>query len=218
MAKTTLTLLSALLLAAAAAAQPPSPAGAEAAGGAPGPALTWRLGFRLGAFDLINSPDSYDAVYGGDLMPQAGVAVELQVGRRWLVDLTYDRGKVDGEQVLPTRPPRGTGVGESLTYRPLALTGAFIFNPQARWRWYGGLGVTRLDWKDEGLSRSASGTDDGAHAVLGLRREPNRWSFGGELRYSQIPNAVGQAGITRFFGEDDLGGLSFHLEALFRLH
>lgn len=217
MAKTTLSLLTALLLAAAAAAQASS-SGAAADAGAPDPAVTWRLGFRLGAFDLINSPDSYDAVYGGDLMPQAGVAVELQVGRRWLIDLTYDRGKVNGEQVLPTRPPRGTGVGESLTYQPLSLTGAFVFNPQRRWRWYAGLGATRLDWKDEGLTRGSSGTDNGTHVVLGLRREPHRWTFGGEVRYSRIPNAVGEAGISRFFGEDDLGGLSFHLLALFRVH
>jgi hypothetical protein len=185
------------------------------AAGQPGPRPIWRLGVRLGAFDMINSSDSYDAVYG-DPMPQLGVALEAEI-RRWLIGLTWDHGEVDGEQVLPGRPPRPTGAGETLTYRPLSLTAAWVVNPAARWRWHLGAGVTLLDWEDEGVTRSADGSDTGAHAVAGIRRERRRWTFGGELRWSTIPDAVGEAGITRFFGEDDLGGIAFHVVALYRL-
>ncbi len=193
----------------------PDAAEADPAAAPAGAPPAWRLGLRLGAFDMINSADSYDATWG-DPMPQLGVALEVEV-RRWLVGLTYDYGEIDGEQVLPGRPPRPTGVEETLTYRPLALTGAFVLNPAARWRWHLGAGVTLLDWEDQGLTRSAGGTDTGGHAVVGVRRGRNRWSFGGELRWSTIPDAVGEAGITRFFGEDDLGGVAFHVVALYPL-
>jgi hypothetical protein len=179
------------------------------------PPVEVRLGARLGAFDMVNSPDSYDAVFG-EPMPQLGLALEVQPWRRVLLALTYDYGEVDGEQVLPSRPPRQTGVSETLTYQPLALTAAWVANPEARWRWHLGGGLTLLDWKDEG-TRSASGSDSGYHAVAGLRTARARWTLGGELRYSTIPDAVGESGITAFFDEDDLGGLALHFVALYRL-
>jgi hypothetical protein len=196
-------------------ADPPDTAEAADETRPPAPPPAWRLGLRLGAFDMINSADSYDAVYG-DPLPLVGVGLEVEV-RRWLLGLTYDLGEVDGEQVLPGRPPRPTGVEETLTYRPLALTGAYLLNPAGRWRWHLGAGAVLLDWEDEGASRSDGGSDAGALAVVGLRRDPGRWSLGGELRWSTIPDAVGEAGVTRFFGEDDLGGLALHLVALYRL-
>jgi len=191
------------------------PAAFEDPAAAAGPGVAWRLGLRLGAFDMINSSDSYDAVYG-EPMPQLGIALEAQV-RRWLIGLTWDHGEVDGEQVLPSRPPRSTGVGETLTYRPLSLTAAWVINPEARWRWHVGAGATLLDWEDEGASRSADGSDTGGHVVGGVRRDRRGWTFGGELRWSTIPDAVGEAGITRFFGDDDLGGVALHVVALYRI-
>lgn len=177
---------------------------------------SWHLGARLGAFDMINSSESYDAVYGS-AMPQAGIAVELELRHRLRFALTYDYGQVDGEQVLPTRPPRGTGIDETLTYQPLALTASWVLNPAARWRFALGLGATLLTWKDEGGTRSASGSDPGAQLVAGLDRDLGRWRLGGELRYSTIPDAIGEAGVSKVFGEDDLGGIALHLTAMWRL-
>lgn len=182
----------------------------------PAPPPVWRLGLRLGAFDMTQSSDSYDAVYG-DTMLQYGVALEVELRRRWLVELTWDNGEVDGEQVLPSRPPLPTGVDTTLTYRPLALTGAYVLTPDSRWRWHLGAGVTLLDFSDEGLTRRSDGSETGYHAVAGVRRPLRRWTAGGELRYSTIPDAVGDVGITELFGEDDLGGIALHFVALYRL-
>lgn len=203
-------ILAGLLLATFALAPPAFAQGGEA------PPLSVRLGGRLGAFEGTGAADSYDAVFG-EPMPQLGVALELGIRRRLLLTLSYDYGRVKGEQVLPTTPPRGTGEGETLTYQPLSLTAAWLFNPEAPWQVYAGLGATLLTWKDEGATASASGSDTGGHAVFGLRRGAGRWVLGGELRYSTIPDAVGEAGITRFFGEDDLGGVALHFVALAKL-
>lgn len=197
------------------------PAQAEEETSAPLP-ITFGLTLRLGAFEMTQAADSYDAVFG-EVMPQLGIGFELEIGRRWLVGLTYDYGQVDGERVLPADPPIGTGVSEELTYRPLALTLAWRFRPEARLSPYVGAGAMIVDWQDESSGQSASGSDTGYHLVLGLRREGDgagrggRFRWGGELRYSTVPDAIGEAGISRFFGEDDIGGLSLHLLAGWRL-
>lgn len=183
----------------------------------------WRLAGRLGAFDMTQSADSYDAVYGGDPLPQLGLGLELELRERWLLFLTYDYGEVDGEQVLPARPPRRTGVGTTLTYQPLALGAAIVLNPRSRWGVALGGGTLWLDWKDEGDAGSAGGTDTGAFALLGIRRRNSlseigsRWQWGAELRYSSVPDAVGEGGITAFFDEDDLGGISLTLAGFYQL-
>ncbi len=205
-----------VLLAFAAALLPLTLAAQEPAGEAPREPWRWSLGGRLGAFEMIGSADSYDAVFG-EPMPQVGLALEAEVRRHLLLALTYDYGRVEGEQVLPSRPPRPTGIAETLTYQPLAATAAWVANPDARWRFYAGGGATLLFWEDEGGTRSADGTDPGAHAVVGLRRAGEGFRWGAELRYSTVPDAIGEAGISRAFGEDDLGGLALTFVGMWRL-
>lgn len=172
-----------------------------------------RLGPRAGAFEMINSPDSYEAVFNA-VMPQLGLAVEVELPHRVLLTVAYDFGEVDGEQVLPGRPIRRTGEPETLTYEPLSLTAAWLLPSRSRWEAYLGGGVTYLNWRDVG-ARTTSGGDLGAHAVFGFRRGVGAWRLGAELRYSTVPNAVGDSGISRVFEEDDLGGLSLHFVGLY---
>ncbi len=178
-------------------------------------APTWRLGARLGGLEPTNAQRSYDAVYGG-VLPLLGVEAEIEVRGRLRLALSWEHGEVDGEQVLPTDPPRPIGVRETLTYEPLALTASWVLNPQRRWRVSLGGGLLLLSWEDRG-SRTASGSDPGAVALLGVDRELGRWRLGLELRASTVPNAIGDAGISKLYGEDDLGGVGLHLRAAWRL-
>lgn len=193
-----------LALAAPAAAQPPAaPAKTPAA---------WSLGLRLGAFEMTNSADSYDAVYG-DPLPFAGLAGEVE-WRRLRLALSLDYGTLGGERVLLTGgSPRRTGVAQDLTLMPLHLTAFWRFNPGARWEWSAGLGPSLLSWEDEGPGASNDGTDAGGSAALALRRTPGGrvagWSWGGELRWSTFPGALPtDGGVTAFYDEDDPGGLA----------
>lgn len=177
-----------------------------------------RAGFRLGAFEMINSADSYDAVYG-DPMPLVGGHFEARVWRRLFVEASLDFGQVDGERVLPTNPPRGTGIDTTLTYIPLHLAASWRLDRPDRggpWETRAGLGPSLLSWEDDGGIQSSDGTEVGANVVLSVLRLRERWLFGGEIRWSTFPDAVGNAGVTKFFGEDDLGGLAVHFLALRR--
>lgn len=180
-----------------------------------GPA-EWSAGFRLGLFDMTNSADSYDAIYG-DPMPRVGGQVERQRGHLRFA-LSFDYGQVDGERVLLTGNGfRGTGIDEQLTLAPVHLTAAWRFNPLARWEWSAGLGPSFLFYDNGGEAGSDSGSDFGGSALLGLRHQGPTWDFGGELRWSTFPGALDDSrGVLAFFDEDDPGGVSLTFTALRR--
>lgn len=170
------------------------------------------LSGRLGAFDMVNSSDSYDAVFD-DPMPQLGVGYELRFDDRWFVEAVLDHGEIDGERVLLTDPPTPTGVEQTLTLTPLHVTVGWAAFRARSWRLLFGVGPTllRYDLEEE------SGTEPGGHGVVRLQREAERWTVGGEIRYSTIPGVdLGEDSILEFFDEDDLGGVSAHLVVGYR--
>lgn len=189
---------------------------AAAADAQPAPVNGWAAGFRVGLFDMTNAPDSYDAVYG-DPMPRAGGQVELARGHLRFA-LSLDHGTVDGERVILSDPPRGTGVDQELTLTPLHLTAAWRFRPRAAWDVYAGVGPSYLWWEDAGGGLSSSGSEVGGSAVLGLRSQGGGpWDWGGELRWSTFSGALPtDGGVTAFFDEDDPGGVSLTVLAVRR--
>lgn len=191
---------------------------AQITGGTPASPMRWDVGVRFTSLVSINAKDSYDAVFGG-AMTRYGAQLEFRPRPHFLLSLAAETGSKTGERVLPTRPPISTGVSEKLTLTPVHLSVAWIFHPDAQLNWYAGAGPTFLSWKDESAGENNSGSNTGAHIVGGLRWQgAGRWSFGGEVRYSTVPNAVGDAGITKFYNEDDLGGFSISLMSLWRIH
>lgn len=196
------------------------PAPAAVAQGAASP--HWAAGFRLGGFEMTNSSDSWDAVYG-DVMPLVGGQVEWNL-TRWRFAASLDYGTVDGERVLPTAGGNviGTGVDQELTLIPLHLTAAWRINPAAAWEWSLGAGPSLLDWTEDGPAGSTGSTDLGGSVVLGLRWQRGvargaAWDFGGELRWSTFPGAFDDTGgLANFFDEDDPGGLALSLLAVRR--
>jgi hypothetical protein len=205
-------LLAGALCPVATAAQPVEPPAPRT----PPPPPRLEVALRLGGFEMVNSADSYDAVYG-ETLPLWGVEAAAVLRGRFLVALAYERGEVDGERVLLTRPPRPTGVATELAYAPLHLTLGAVLRPRRPWQLRVGAGPTLLDWRDASGGESQGGSDLGWHVAAGLRRELDRVTLGGELRFSSIPDAVGEGGVTQFFGEDDLGGLALAVVAGYRL-
>ena len=190
------TLAAALLLLLVPAASHGQPADDDSAGEAPFP-VQWRAGFRAGAFDLVNSADSYDAVYG-DPLPLVGGQLEWLLRPRIFLSLAGSYGEVDGERVLPADPPIGTGIDTTLTYIPIHLTAAWRldrpsdFESAGDWSFWLGAGPTALSWEDDSGFETSDGLDVGAHVALQARREGTRWIFGGELPLLDDPGRRGR--------------------------
>jgi hypothetical protein len=125
---------SALAVAVPAAAQPPAEPPPDAPAEPP-PPTAWSWGLRAGLFEMVNAADSYDAVFG-EPMPRLGIQLEADWRRRWRFAASVDVGRVEGERVILTDPPRGTGIDEELTMVPVHLSGAWGFRPRQPWEVY----------------------------------------------------------------------------------
>lgn len=183
----------------------------------PGPRFDISIGLHAGTFDMINAEDSFDAVYGDDTLFQGGVQVESRFGRSWFWGGVLDVGRVDGERILLTDPPRGTGVETTLTYVPLHASVGWLSTPDLPWHLAVGGGITLVYWEDDSAGADSSGTDPGAHLLVGIRGDLGRFTLTADARYSTIPDAVGESGASAFYDEDDIGGLALSVGLLFRI-
>lgn len=178
--------------------------------------IHWDLGPRVLGFR--ETGDSYEFVYGSDLVFQYGVRLEVHAGS-FLLALEGETGEADGELVLPIDPPIGQGQEPTLTLTPIHLTGAWAFRPDRALHGYVGGGATYMSWEEELGDQSTSGNEIGYHIAAGLR-----WSFAdhratlaADVISLIIPDAIGEGGTSQLVGETDIEGASIGLGLLFRL-
>lgn len=178
--------------------------------------IHWDLGPRVLGFR--ETGDSYEFVYGSDLVFQYGVRLEMHAGS-FLLALEGETGEADGELVLPIDPPIGQGQEPTLTLTPIHLTGAWAFRPDRALHGYVGGGATYMSWEEELGNQSNSGNEIGYHIAAGLR-----WSFAdhrvtlaADLISLIIPDAIGEGGTSQLVGETDIEGAGIGLGLLFRL-
>jgi opacity protein-like surface antigen len=76
---------------------------------------------------------------------------------------------------------------------------------------YVGAGAGVVSYREEstvaGLDAEASETKAEFHGLVGVEYGRGHLRFAAELVYSSAPNAIGIAGVSKVYGEDDLGGL-----------
>jgi hypothetical protein len=188
-------------------------AAAPAAAGA-----SWHLGVRAGAFEPQQAADTYDALYGGTML-LVGVQAEARFARGWYLALSVDRGDADGE-LVGVGPGGGlVPIGEptDLTMMPIHLTVGGVVGGGRPWSFYYGGGPSLLRWKEDNAVAPQDESDDGFHAVAGVRRAFGRAEAAAEARWSTIPDALGEGGVSQRFGEDDWGGLALHAVVAFRI-
>jgi hypothetical protein len=111
------------------------------------------------------------------------------------------------------------GIPTTITLTPIEVTGAYRLRPLWRFVPYAGAGFVRQGYEetsrfaatDEDVSESHNGFNLTGGAEIRLWR----WvSSAIELRYRSLPDAIGKAGVSSEFGEDDLGGTGVRVKIL----
>jgi opacity protein-like surface antigen len=111
------------------------------------------------------------------------------------------------------------GIPTKVTIVPLEFTGAYRFRRVWRLRPYAGGGFGRQSYKETSdfadASENVKSTTNSYHVVGGAEIGIWRWiAAGAEVRYRGVPDAIGEGGASREFGEDNLGGTSFRVRIL----
>ena len=161
--------------------------------------------------------DSFTAVIGKPAGPFVGGGA--RVGLPWFnlfVDVGAWKFQEDGQRVIrlngETFP---LGIPVKVVVTPIELTVGYRFNQLHRFvprlTPYIGAGYTSLKY-DESSTFAAAGEDvkdrfSGHHFMGGAELKIFKWlGIAGEFTWMSVPDAIGTAGVSKEFGESDLGG------------
>ncbi|HNV04067.1 MAG TPA: SH3 domain-containing protein [Vicinamibacterales bacterium] len=189
---------------------PASPARPKAP---PKPSIGVRAVADVGAV-WFTASESFDAVTGSNRRMQYGGG--LQVVNFWkglFAEAIVGRSRLTGSRVVYYQ---GTtydlGVPTTITFTPVDAGLGWRVALGKRAHSYVGGGVTLLQYRETSdFAADGENVDEshtGYYACAGLEYSLTKWlHLRGEARVTSVANAIGQAGVSKDFEENNLGGL-----------
>lgn len=218
----------AALLASEAAAQSrpaqPRPPAQAARRPAPRPQESLQIrGVGMVSAEWFTANQSFDAILGSSRGTMFGGGLSLTEGPGFL-DVTAQRFSKDGSRafVASDKQVFQLGIPTTISVIPLDVTIGWRMPRAARGvfrslRPYVGAGYTRVkyeetsDFADDGEDVSES--FNGFHLLGGGEWRLHRWvGLAGEVMWTSVRDALGEAGVSKDFDEKDLGGTSLRLK------
>ena len=195
----------------AAGRQAPVPPGRAKA--PPKPAVGVRAIADVGAVWLTAS-ESFEAVTGSNRRMQYGGGLQVvNLWRGMFAEATVGRSRLTGSRVVYYQGTvYGLGVPTTITFTPAEAGLGWRFGLGRRLHAYAGAGAARLQYREtSGFSADGENVDEshtGYYACAGLEYSLTKWlHLRGEARFTSVPNAIGRAGVSKDFGDTNLGGL-----------
>ncbi len=180
------------------------------------PARAGALAFMVdaGLRTMSNSADTEKAIFDSKRGFGAGLGLAYDRGSRWRFGVDLRRINRDGERAFAVDraiPAFRLGHPLSLAMTEGVVSASFRFGAIGPVSPYVGAGGGFTSWKESstiaGLVEKASGAAALIEGRVGFEREQGRLRLGFEGGITFTPNAVGVGGISKVYGESDLGGL-----------
>lgn len=173
---------------------------------------------QVGYFDMT-AKDSAQAVFGSSGGLTFGGAVRYNVWRGAFVSAGVRTFSKDGERVFVLSPGGAVqklGFPVSLRLTPVLLMAGYRFPLHRRLVVpYAAVGAAITSYSETstvaGESFDLDATQTGFVAAAGVEVGRGLLRGGLELGYSTVPGVIGLGGISKVYGEDDIGG--FHVVA-----
>lgn len=182
----------------------------------PEPIVTPR-GYVEAGYETFLARDTFDAIFGRSDGAHFGGGVDVKVRYGLFVRLGASRFEANGERVLRlNNRVYKLGIPLKVTMTPVELTGGYRFLRLRRFTAYGGAGIGSYRYKETSEFAAPEENVDTSftshHALVGGEVRVWRWiSAGAEVQVTRVPDAIGQDGISKEFGETDLGGTTARL-------
>ena len=176
-----------------------------------------------GMFGNINftAAESFDAILGAPSGPIFGGGA--RVGLPWgglFVDVGAWRFHADGERAFVFQNEAiGLGIPVDVTVTPIEISAGWRFRVRKLPKLipYIAGGLTSMRYQEiSDFSTPAEDVDErfnGYHALGGAEYKITRWlGVAGEASWTTVPDAIGEAGVSKAFNETNLGGTTLRLK------
>jgi len=147
--------------------------------------------------------------------PTGGAALQYGLGESFFIRAGARYFQRNGERVFVENADSEVfELGHPLKVKIIPAYGliGFRFLQGGSFRPYVGIGggVTRYDEESDvaGEIHFSKATKPSGQAVIGLDYGRGTVRFGGEVMYAVVPDTIGFDGVSRIYGEDDIGGLT----------
>jgi opacity protein-like surface antigen len=172
-------------------------------------------GFGVAEYEFFQAHNSFDAIFGSSTGLLYGGGVEMSAGPMWFVQGRLSYLSKQGERAfVHDGEVSRLGIAETVTIMPIDVTVGYRLGSQPGFMPYVAGGLGSLTYNEESASADASDNSKGtflSYHVAGGVEVPlvKKWfSVAGEVQYRGVPGALGSAGVSKEFGETDLGGVS----------
>jgi opacity protein-like surface antigen len=191
------------------------PAGAQTTADQP-PLATVR-GFGDVGYEWFAAKQTFNAVFGQSTGDLVGGGAQLVFRDGLYFQFGVSRFQKTGQRVFDYNGQSyGLGIPLTATLTPIEFTGGYRRHLSPRIVLYGGAGVGTTSYKETSQGVDASQNVDTRHTSYqveaGGEYRLTRW-FGvaGGVEYNRIPGIIGTSGVSKDFGENNLGGTSLHI-------
>jgi len=181
----------------------------------PAAAAEWAVEGQAGYLSL-SAENSANAVLGTSGGATIGGGARFSLDNGIYVGVAWRAFSKDGERVFVGAPGQAVerlGHPLSLRVNPAQLSAGFRFRQGRLIVPYAGLGLTLASFKEEsevaGEQYSESRTKAGFHLLGGVEVGRGIVRFAAEVTWATVPDAVGFGGVSKVYGEDDLGGVTY---------
>lgn len=186
------------------------------AGARPAAALDWAIGAEGGYSEMTNAEKSAKAIFDGTKGGGTiGGFVRLGITQSFFLEAHGRHFERTGERVFVADAAGEVfRLGHPLTIRLIPVYGAvgYRFLPNSHFAPYVTIGVGATAYKETsdvaGLIETQSTTKVSGHGALGVDYFAGPLRLGVEVGYSTVPNTIGESGVSKVYGEKDVGGLT----------
>ena len=171
--------------------------------------------FALATDQRFAASTTFNAVFGSTAELFLGGGVDVVIHKAYFVDVAISRMSATGQRAFVTSGEVFTlGIPLRATVTPVELTGGYRFRfRRSRIIPYAGAGIGFYSYRETSdLSLPSEDVDvsrSGLVMMGGIEFRVSRWvAVAGDANFTKVSGILGQGGISKDVGEDNLGGIA----------
>jgi opacity protein-like surface antigen len=170
--------------------------------------------FVMAAEQSFTAIDTFAAVFGRSYGPFFGGGADVTLGDHYYVELAASRFRQTGQRAFRNAGQVfHLGIPLTATVTPLEVTGGYRFHLSSRIVPYVGAGFGSYAYQETSDFADAGENVDVRHSGFvvngGAEFRLQRWvGVGADVHYTHVTGILGQGGLSKDAGENDLGGVS----------